>query len=212
MRVLIFFGLMMGLAAGAAVEERALGCGEHTYGDIDNVDTTGASATTASQDNLWYSGVAASQEMAETDKNRMAQYKSKINEAGCDLEMDPAVIAGIISRETRAGAALNANGYGADGHGYGLMQVDDRYHTIQGGPYSLTHIKQGTGILIDMINGVSANHRTWSKDMKLKGGISAYNAGVSNVQTYDNMDVGTTGNDYANDVTARAQWYSQNGY
>lgn len=33
------------------------------------------------------------------------------------------IFLGIISRETRAGAALGSNGYGADGHGYGLMQV-----------------------------------------------------------------------------------------
>ena len=32
-------------------------------------------------------------------------------------------ILGIISRETRAGKALYGGAYGADGHGYGLMQV-----------------------------------------------------------------------------------------
>ena len=63
-----------------------------------------------------------------------------------------------------------------------------------------------------MINGVKSKHRTWTDDMALKGGISAYNAGVSNVQTYEGMDIGTTGNDYANDVVARAQYYMNNGY
>ena len=90
--------------------------------------------------------------------------------------------------------------------------MDNRYHTLQGGPYSLEHIKQATGILIDMINRVGRKHRDWTADMILKGGICAYNSGVSNVQTYVNMDVGTTGNDYANDVTARAQYYRRNGY
>jgi hypothetical protein len=125
---------------------------------------------------------------------------------------DAAYIAGIISRETRAGAQLGSDGYGADGHGYGLMQVDDRYHTIQGGPYSLDNIMQGTQILIGGVNCVASNHRDWTQNQALKGGLSAYNAGCGNVQSYDNMDVGTTGNDYGNDVVARAQWYKQNGY
>jgi len=92
------------------------------------------------------------------------------------------------------------------------MQVDDRYHTLQGGPFSYQNILQGTGILIDMINGVANKHSDWTQNMVLKGGICGYNSGVSNVETYENMDVGTTGNDYSNDVTARAQYYYRNGY
>lgn len=46
----------------------------------------------------------------------------------------------------------------------------------------------------------------------ISGGISAYNAGPNNVQTYDRMDIGTTHNDYANDVVARAKFYKRNGY
>ena len=71
---------------------------------------------------------------------------------------------------------------------------------------------QGTQILIDMINGVRNKHSDWTADMALKGGICAYNSGVSNVRTYKNMDVGTTGGDYSNDVTARSQYYKNNGY
>ena len=48
--------------------------------------------------------------------------------------------------------------------------------------------------------------------MDLKGGICAYNSGVSNVQTYENMDFGTTGGDYSNDVTARSQFFKANDY
>lgn len=69
------------------------------------------------------------------------------------------------------------------------------------------------GILIDMINGVANKHPTWTQDQQLKGGISAYNAGVGNVDTYSGMDVGTTGGDYSNDVAARSQWYKNDaGY
>lgn len=44
------------------------------------------------------------------------------------------------------------------------------------------------------------------------GGISAYNGGPGNVRTYELMDKGTSGDDYANDVVARAQWFKRNGY
>ena len=40
----------------------------------------------------------------------------------------------------------------------------------------------------------------------LPGGVAAYNFGVGNVQSWANLDVGTTGGDYSNDVIARAQW------
>lgn len=39
-------------------------------------------------------GVAASDQMASTDLSRMNNYQTLIEEAGCDLDMDPAIIAG----------------------------------------------------------------------------------------------------------------------
>lgn len=42
--------------------------------------------------------------------------------------------------------------------------------------------------------------------------ISAYNAGAKNIRTYDGLDTGTTHNDYANDVVARATFFKRNGY
>lgn len=41
-------------------------------------------------------------------------------------------------------------------------------------------------------------------------GISAYNAGVNTVQTYDKMIVGKTHN--YDDVDARVRFYKRNGY
>lgn len=37
--------------------------------------------------------------------------------------VDPAIIAAIMSRESRAGNALDANKWGDHGNAYGLMQV-----------------------------------------------------------------------------------------
>ncbi|XP_066287496.1 lysozyme g-like [Branchiostoma lanceolatum] len=188
------------------------GTGSGGYGNIMAVDTTGASSQTASQDGIGYGGVGASNQLASNDLSRLNSYKSQIFNAANAKNMDAAVIAAIISRESRAGAALAADGTGDHGNGYGLMQVDIRYHSVEGGPYSTTHIKQGTQILIDTINCVKRRHPDWTAEMALKGGLSGYNAGCGNVQTYAGMDVGTTGDDYGNDVAARAQWLKGQGF
>lgn len=66
--------------------------------------------------------------MAELDAGRMEKYRSKINSVGRRYDIDPALIAAIISRESRAGNALT-NGWGdyspARGqyNAWGLMQV-----------------------------------------------------------------------------------------
>jgi len=69
-----------------------------------------------------FKGVEASKKLAEADLTRMDKYKSIITKVGRAKQMDPAVIAGIISRESRAGAALK-DGWGDRGNGFGLMQV-----------------------------------------------------------------------------------------
>ncbi|XP_035666715.1 uncharacterized protein LOC118409652 [Branchiostoma floridae] len=181
------------------------------FGDVDKVDTTGASQATAQQDGLSTTGVAASNALAQTDLNRLNKYKTQINAVSKATGMDAAIIAAIISRESRAGNALQ-NGYGDHGNGFGLMQIDRRYHTTQGAWDSTEHLTQAVGILQGFIQGVSNCHPSWNSEEVLKGGISAYNAGVKNVRSYDRMDVGTTGDDYANDVIARAKYLKTKGF
>ncbi|KAL0176652.1 hypothetical protein M9458_028982, partial [Cirrhinus mrigala] len=60
--------------------------------------------------------------LAETDLARMENYKGLITKVGRAKQMDPAVIAAIISRESRAGAALEGE-WGDYGNAFGLMQV-----------------------------------------------------------------------------------------
>lgn len=67
-------------------------------------------------------GVAASNTMAQTDLGRMNNYKAIIQRVGGKKDVDPAIIAGIISRESRAGNVL-VNGWGDNGNAWGLMQV-----------------------------------------------------------------------------------------
>lgn len=183
------------------------------YGDIRKVDTTGASWTTANADGKESGGVHASRSMAADDKPYMEQYKSLITSVGRELCMDPAIIAGIISRESRAGRGLDSNGKGDHGRGFGLMQIDRCHPVHHGGPYSKKHLKQCTNILIDIYEKeIVPKFSSWTKEQCLKGALAAYNMGASRVISYDRVDESTTGGDYSNDVVARAQYYKENGY
>nr|UHA56336.1 g-type lysozyme [Plecoglossus altivelis] len=181
------------------------------FGDIMKVETSGASEKTAKQDKLTVKGVEASHKMAETDFKRASQYKSMVQKVGHSKGLAPAIIAGIMSRESRAGAALD-HGWGDHGNGFGLMQVDKRFHKPLGAWDSEEHVTQATEILVGFITKIQKKFPKWPKEHQLKGGISAYNAGDKNVQTYERMDVGTTGDDYSNDVVARSQWFKTHGF
>uniref|UniRef100_A0A8C7T5T4 Lysozyme g n=1 Tax=Oncorhynchus mykiss TaxID=8022 RepID=A0A8C7T5T4_ONCMY len=82
--------------------------GELDYGDIMEVKTTGASKETADADGhaKGYSGVTASERMAEYDKDDTNTYIDIIRKVGKENEIAPALICGIISRETRGGRAI----------------------------------------------------------------------------------------------------------
>ncbi|XP_010134204.1 PREDICTED: lysozyme g-like [Buceros rhinoceros silvestris] len=198
---------LLGLAALLGASQGSTDC----YGSVNGIQTSGASCQTAKAEGLSYCGVRASEKIAERDLRAMDQYKTLIKRVGEKLCVEPALIAGIISRESHAGKALK-NGWGDNGNGFGLMQVDKNSHRPLGAWNSETHITQGTDILISMIKAIQRKFPRWTKNQQLKGGISAYNAGTRNVQTYDGMDIGTTHNDYANDVAARAQYFKKHGY
>ncbi|XP_071991870.1 lysozyme g-like [Engystomops pustulosus] len=199
-----YFILIFSVIAGTVISSGI-------YGDIGKIPTTGASLRTAKQDRLSSSGVKASIKLAETDLGRMNRYKSIIQAVAVKKKVDAALLCGVISRETRAGNTLK-NGWGDNHNGFGLMQVDQRYHKPRGAYNSEEHITQGTEILISMYNSMVKKFPSSSKEMWLKGAIAAYNAGPGNVKTLKDVDKYTTGKDYANDVVARAQYCRSKGY
>jgi hypothetical protein len=172
------------------------------------VPTDGASAATASQDGL-PEGVQSSRAMAQTDLGRIKAIADRFVTAASKFGVPAAVLAAIASRESRGGAQLDSNGFGDKGNAFGVMQVDRRFHVLEGtsDPASLEHIEQATGIFAQNLDEVERKHPDWEDEFVLKGAVAAYNFGVGNVQTKEGIDEGTTGNDYGSDVIARAQYY-----
>ncbi len=174
---------------------------------LSNISTSGASAKTARQDGL-SGGVASSRTMANTDASHVLKYKDAFNAAGAKYGLPPALLAAIASRESRGGTALDKNGRGDGGNGYGLMQVDiGTRANPKGGPYSAAHIDEAASILKEKLDAVKAKYPNASAEDQLKLATAKYNGGSG---TITNPDKGTTGGDYANDVIARAQTYAAN--
>ena len=172
----------------------------------------GASDATAKQDKLpqkGIHGVEASEAMAQTDRKRVIQNKAKFLEAAGKFNLPPALLAAIASRESRGGNILK-NGFGDNGHGFGIMQVDDRnpFHVVQeGGPAGQPHINQATGILRDKLVAVKQKFPDLSEVEQLQTAVSRYNGGRG--LPSPDSDRGTTGGDYMNDVWARAGFYAR---
>ncbi|XP_053560871.1 lysozyme g [Bombina bombina] len=174
------------------------------------LSTTGASAQTAGYDNLSYTGVEASQTMASSDLQNLNLYKTKIENVAKKNRVDPALLGGIISRQSCAGSILQ-NGWGDFGICFGLMQVHKTYFNPCGAWDSEEHLNQGTEILLEMLKSIKNKFPKWPEEDWLKGAIAAYMCGPEKVVD-ENVDKNTEGEDFANDVIARAQYFKNHGY
>ncbi|NWI23808.1 LYG protein, partial [Sula dactylatra] len=104
---------------------------------------------------------------AEADMVRLRRYEVPIKRVARNLCLDPALIAAIISQESRAGLLLD-NGWDQDRQKYGLMQLGRQHHQHFGMWDSEEHINQGSTILVLSINEVRARHPTWTWDQQLR--------------------------------------------
>lgn len=180
-------------------------------GILGHVHPTGASALTARQEGLRRGGVAASQTIAAHDYHRVLEshdLRHKFEVAGQRYHIPPALLAAIASRETHGGSLLDRNGEGDHGHGYGVLQVDDRSHRPDrsGGAYGQAHINQAAGIFEAKLEAVQKQFPHLSPEAQLQTAVSRYNGGSG--RPHPNSDRGTTHADYANDTLARAQYFS----
>jgi len=214
MKVLLGLLLMSAVVYGGT---RGGGGGSYTcYGDMTLLSPTGASADTARQDRLSYTGVRASNTMVSNDYDELSRLRNCYEQVGNRRCLNPALIAALASRESRGGRLLRSTGgWGDCGSGscraYGILQCDI-YTSGLGNrctayPWdSCEHMDMMINeVLLPKIRGVQAKHPSWLRERQLQGGVAAYNFGVSNVQSWERLDIGTTGNDYSNDVMARAQ-------
>ncbi|MEL6613965.1 MAG: transglycosylase SLT domain-containing protein [Bacteroidota bacterium] len=115
------------------------------------------------------------------------------------------ILAAVASRETNMGQTVTADWTGDGGHGRGLMQIDDRWHTA----FVDSTANNDHAANIDYAAGLLATeHRHFGE---WAPALAAYNAGRSRVSTAigagQSPDVPTTGGNYSADVLARAQLF-----
>ncbi|KAM7128699.1 lysozyme g-like isoform 1-T1 [Ciconia maguari] len=177
------------------------------YGDISALQAPMISCTAVRAPDC---GLAMVQRTAEADIVRLRRYEIPIKRVARNLCLDPALIAAIISQESRGGLLLD-NGWDQDRHKYGLMQIDRQRYQPFGMWDSEEHINQCSNILVLSMNEVRARHPTWTWDRQLRGGICTYRAKMANLQVYEE-DPCDRNNYYVNSVIGRAQYFKKHGF
>lgn len=168
-----------------------------------------------------YGKEAAAQTLA-----RIVRWQADIKKHAQEFDLQPSVVAAIISRET-AGLTMFCEPppkgqLGDKGYGHGPMQIDKRSFpewctewaagklTISDG------IRMGCKVLRQKLNTVEKLIPDLPKEKLLEAGVSSYNCGESNVRkAYKNekpLDAYTTGKNYGTDTLERAAYFRDNGF
>lgn len=111
-------------------------------------------------------------------------YSDVILKVANEQNVDPFIIVALGERESHWGALLDSNGLGDNGHGHGIMQVDDRYFAdwlaanAWQDPY--TNITKGVQILQDKMRYLAGSG---SGTVKI-GSSVASRLGVAAGETY----------------------------
>ncbi|TFK05478.1 beta-galactoside alpha-2,6-sialyltransferase 2 [Platysternon megacephalum] len=195
--------MFLGLAALVAPSV-SYGC----YGDLRTMETPVISCGAVQTPTC---GAHVAEKIAEIDVVRLKRYQVPITRVARNLCIDPALIAAVMSVESRAGATL-VDGWNRERTRYGLMQVHTHYNSIPGAWDSEEHITQGATILVTGIKALQTKYPTWSWQQYLRGGICAYHDKVRNIQVYDGVDNCNSSNDYVNNVIIRAKYLQNNGF
>ncbi|XP_052629890.1 lysozyme g-like [Harpia harpyja] len=193
--------LLLGLTALAA-PAMSYSC----YGDVSALQAPSIPCTVVRSSDC---GPAMVRNTAEADVVRLRKYEIPIKRVARNLCLDPALIAAIMSQESRVGLLLD-NGWDQERQKYGLMQLGGQQHPF-GGWDSEEHINQCSTILVLAINEVRARHPTWTWDRQLRGGICTYRAKMGNLQVYEE-DPCDRDNYYVNSVIRRAQYFKRHGF
>ena len=66
--------------------------------------------------------------------------------------------------------------------------------------------------LLPDLKQIARKFPTWTPEQVLQGAVAAYDVGVDNVTSWQNLDKGTTHNDFSGDIIARAQYLHSLGW
>lgn len=155
---------------------------------------------------------------AKAQRKLAQKYMPLATKLAKKYDLPPALILAWMSRESGLGVYLRPDGYSKfDGYGYGLLQVDRRYHTPTGDPFGAPSCEQAIGdVFASMLRGVKQRHPGWTREEQIVGALVDYNSGPGNAQTRPSsaagwaaMDGGTADDDYSRDVWARARWFAK---
>lgn len=152
---------------------------------------------------------------------RAQVYARELVMAHLATGLDPLLIAAVMDRESLCGEALKprgAGGTGDQGHGRGLMQIDDRSH----GPFIAATDDSGIPLWTKAASNILYGAQLLEKnlrefEMEEDAALAAYNAGRGRVRralmtlgathTLPDrrkcLDLITTGHDYVSNVLAR---------
>ena len=157
---------------------------------------------------------------AAEDLERVNVFKDAILNGANRHKVRPAVLAAIISRETRA---LPKFFIGDNGHGCGPAQIDDRSFPQICAEYKANlktneeMIDFGARVLRDKCMELRLNmHLKGERERIERAGIAAYNTGARRVAMalaeMADVDRMTTNKNYSSDVLERAAFFAENGF
>lgn len=184
--------------------------------------------------------ISGSNPAMRADFAEAVKFKVFINAAAQKIGVDPVVVGGIGSRESRWGlinrppgpagtgdfgprrfpTAFRAGALPPDGGGYGrgLMQIDfDAFPFARTGNWqdSASNINTGCNVLQSNLELLGRRTSLTGRDL-LQAAIAAYNCGAGNVlsaiQGGHDLDFFTTGRDYSKDVLNRAGFFQNAGW
>ncbi|XP_044935291.1 lysozyme g-like protein 1 [Mustela putorius furo] len=192
--------LLLGLLALTDLSESSnWGC----YGNIRNFETPGASCRIGKRHGLNYCGVRASERLAEIDMPYLLRYQPVIRIAGQKYCVDPAVIAGVLSRESHGGNVIT--NVGNMGDGIGAVQDPGLYAPTSW--ISESRVSQITEVLTVRIKEIQRRFPTWNSDQYLRGGLCAYAGAPEYIRSSQDLSC-----DFCNDVLARAKYFKRHGF